>query len=58
LEKLLEAGADPELNDSGNWNALHYAAKTGDQNIVRRLVSFIDAGLATTDGNTPLHVST
>ncbi len=52
---LLEAGADPNAEQSGQWTALHGAAEKGHVEVVRRLLAAgADAGRASASGATPL----
>jgi ankyrin repeat protein len=50
---LLEAGADPNVQQHGGWTALHAAAQHGDGALVRILLDHgADAGLQSDDGRT------
>jgi ankyrin repeat protein len=55
LQRLLAAGADPNIADNAGWTALHFAAQRQDVSQVRAL---LDAGAevdpADAHGDTPL----
>lgn len=54
VEELLRHGADPNAKDRFGQTALHYAAKTGWEEIVKKLIEGgASADMKSKDGNTP-----
>lgn len=56
---LLDAGAEANCVDANGWTPLHFAAKTGNLDLVHILVNVFGAELnpRTKDGKTPLAVA-
>jgi ankyrin repeat protein len=56
LKKLLDMGADPNLQDSNGWTALHYACELGDFEAVKILLnSKAQIDSYSNNKKTPLH---
>jgi hypothetical protein len=56
IKLLLERGANPNRADRRGWTPLHYAARTGDREVITCLLAAgADPKLEDEDGITPLH---
>ena len=53
MRKLLEAGANPDVQQQGGWTALHSAAKHGSRPLLDLLVKHgADKSIKSSDGKT------
>eukprot|EP00494_Astrolonche_serrata_P032595 UN32864 len=43
VKYLLEAKADPHIQDKEYWNAAHYACFSGHDNVVKVLLKYLDS---------------
>ena len=58
VERLLEMGADPTLQDRRGWSALHHAAASGNvESIAALLGTNVDQLRTDEIGRTPLHIA-
>lgn len=55
VQGLLEAGADPRLEDSRKGAALHFAAGYGSEDVVKTLLGRVDLNAEDADESTALH---